>query len=85
MRRAVKKCASCPFRNAAEDYKRACAHIPAGDWPCHTEDLHGDYGIQCRGHWQARHKYGHLIGPQATDYDLTPEGRAEARAVSEIE
>lgn len=70
-KRARVKCKTCPFRNASDDYKRSSSHIQPEDWPCHTEDLHGDNGIQCRGHWQAGFKYGHLIGPQACKDDLT--------------
>jgi len=73
MGRASKKCETCPFRDAAKDYAPSCAHISSEDWPCHTEDLHGDIGIQCRGHWQAVRKYGHLIGPQASEQDLIGE------------
>jgi len=55
--RAPRQCPTCPFRNADEAYKRDCAAIPPEDWPCHTEDLHGDLGVQCCGHWEARRKY----------------------------
>ena len=70
MTRARIKCETCPFRGADEAYKRSSAHIQPEDWPCHTEDSHGDIGIQCRGHWQAVRKYGHLIGPQFCRHDL---------------
>jgi len=64
MIRAANKCQTCPFRGASVEYQMSCAHISADDWPCHTLDLLGDLGTQCRGHWQAVHKYGELIGPQ---------------------
>ena len=52
--RAVRQCETCPFRGADDDYKREAAQIPGKDWPCHTEDLYGEAGIQCRGHWEAQ-------------------------------
>ena len=55
--RATKMCSDCPFRGADENYKRECASIPAENWPCHTENLYGEDGIQCRGHWEAVRKY----------------------------
>ena len=55
--RAVKQCPTCPFRGADERYRRECAEIDGEEWPCHTEDLHGQYGVQCRGHWEAQRKY----------------------------
>ena len=55
--RASKMCPSCPFRGADEAYKQECAEIEAREWPCHTEDLYGEAGIQCRGHWEARRKF----------------------------
>jgi hypothetical protein len=74
MQRATQKCDTCPFRDASESYKRSSAHIQPEDWPCHTEDLDGDLGIQCRGHWQAVHKSGSSIGPQADEHDLSHTG-----------
>lgn len=60
--RARRQCASCLFRGATEDYKLESAAIPAENWTCHTEDDGcggwGYSGIQCRGHWEAQHKYG---------------------------
>ncbi len=85
MKRAAQKCETCPFRSSSAEYQRSTAHIAAEDWPCHTEDLHGDQGIQCRGHWQAQHKFGHLIGPQATEHDLTDEGRTEWARITAFE
>lgn len=64
MIRRAKRCLTCPFRGASDETKRSCAHIAAEDWPCHTEDMHADSGIQCRGHWEAQRRFGHLIGPQ---------------------
>lgn len=57
MARASKMCGSCPFRGSNEAYKQEYAAIPGADWPCHTEDLYGESGIQCRGHWEAVRKY----------------------------
>jgi len=62
--RAPKRCKTCPFRGAGDDYKRSCAHIAPDDWPCHTEDLRGDTSIECRGHYEAQRRFGVLIGPQ---------------------
>lgn len=69
MRRANKMCRTCPFRGADENYKRECAEIGASDWPCHTEDLYGDNGIQCRGHYEARRKYGLAVRQSIQDGD----------------
>lgn len=57
MARAQRQCGTCPFRGASEDFRRDCASLPADAWPCHTEDLHGDAGIGCRGHFEARRRY----------------------------
>ena len=57
MRRRHKQCSTCPFRGADEAYRKECAVMDAEDWPCHSEDIHGNTDIQCRGHYEARRKY----------------------------
>lgn len=63
-----KQCASCPFRGGAseEDIREASAVHPE-HWPCHTDDLHGDEGIQCRGHWGARLRFKNRYGQVELD------------------
>ena len=54
-------CKTCPFRGADEGYKRECADILAKDWPCHSEDVYGEAGIECRGHYEARRKFVEVV------------------------
>ena len=53
-------CPTCPFRGADDSVKRSCATVRANDWPCHTEDIYGDAGVQCRGHYEAVRKFSSL-------------------------
>lgn len=66
MRRAVKMCEGCPFRLK---HSRAqlveLAAIKPEEFSCHTEAGYTETDIQCRGHWQVRHKFGpHLVHAQ---------------------
>jgi hypothetical protein len=58
MIRNSRMCSTCPFRGADETYRRESAEVHPELWPCHTDDLYGENGIQCRGHWEAQRKFG---------------------------
>jgi hypothetical protein len=61
MRRAARMCENCPFRlklSRAEVLELAV--IKPEDFECHTEAGYTSTDIQCRGHWQARRKFGNV-------------------------
>ena len=67
MIRARKQCKSCPFKGIDEATRLELAAIPPDEFTCHTLDGYqpGSSGAQCRGHWEARRKFGDALDPRA--------------------
>lgn len=57
------QCDTCPFREPISDDELAeVAAVPPEQFPCHEDDLYGDLGIQCRGHWGQRRRFANRHG-----------------------
>jgi hypothetical protein len=78
------QCESCPFRGrVSEAEMREAAAISPEHWPCHTDDLYGDHGIQCRGHWGMRRRFANRYGQLELDR-VTKAGMPDVSANNQI-
>jgi len=63
MRRALKMCGGCPFRGfISRKERKELAALTPENFPCHEEAAYTSTDIQCRGHWQVRHKFSEQRG-----------------------